>query len=234
MKRSEIVLNGIFKENPSLVAFLGMCPSLVASRTLDTAVGMGLAVLVVLVLANVLVSLIRSIVPNEIRIPIYIVIVASLVKSVELLMAAFTPSIYETLGIFIPLIVVNCIILGRAEAFASKNGVIDSLLDAIGQTAGFTGSMILVALTRELLGTGGLALHNPFNATQAIFSFSLWPQYSISILMQPVGAFLIFGLWAAFFNSIRISNERKQAALDKAAAEQAKAATAARPAVKAA
>ena len=142
MKRSEILLNGIFKENPSLVVFLGMCPSLVASRTLDTAVGMGLAVLVVLVLANVLVSLIRNIVPNEIRIPIYIVIVASLTKAVELLMAAFTPSIFETLGIFIPLIVVNCIILGRAEAFASKNGVFDSLIDAIGQTVGFTGSMV--------------------------------------------------------------------------------------------
>lgn len=233
MKRKDILLNGIFKENPSLIAFLGMCPSLVASRTMDTAIGMGMAVLIVLVLANVIVSSIRNIVPNEIRIPIYIVIVASLVKSVELLMAAFTPTIYETLGIFIPLIVVNCIILGRAEAFASKNGVVDSLLDAIGQTAGFTGSMVLVAFTRELLGTGGLALHNPFNASQTIFSFSLFPQYSIPLLMQPVGAFLVFGIWAAVVNSIMINNANKQAAAEKAAADKAKA-EAAKPAAKAA
>ena len=222
MKKSEILFNGMFKENPSLVAFLGMCPSLVASRSLDTAVGMGIAVLVVLVLSNVIIASIRNVVPNEVRIPIYIVIVAALTKSVELLMAAFTPSVYETLGIFIPLIVVNCIILGRAEAFASKNKVIDSLMDAIGQTAGFTGSMILVAFTRELLGTGGLVLHNPFNAAQAWFELSFFPDYAIAILREPVGAFLIFGLWAAFFNAIRINNENVRARQAKAAEAAAK------------
>lgn len=204
MKKTEIFLAGIFKENPSLVVFLGMCPSLVASKTMDMAIGMGMAVIIVLLITNSLIASIRNVVPNEVRIPVYIVIVASIVKSIQMLMEAFTPSVYASLGIFIPLIVVNCIILGRAEAFASKNTVVNSFMDGLGQSFGFTASMILVAFFREVLGTGALQITNPFDSAVVFFNFRFFPSdFAITILQQPIGAFLAFGLIAAIINVIR-------------------------------
>lgn len=194
MSKWEIFKKGIFLENPIFVLLLGMCSALAITTTLTNAIGMGMAVTIVLIMSNVIISLLRKMIPNEIRIPVFIVIIATLVKSVQLLMNAYTPSLYSSLGVFIPLIVVNCIILGRAEAFASKNGVIDSLLDALGMGVGYTLAVVIISFFRQLIGTGGLSLYNPFNASQVIFEFSLFENYAISALTLPAGAFITLGL----------------------------------------
>lgn len=156
--KKDIFLNGIWKENPVLVSLLGLCSVLAISTSIENALGMGIAFSFVMIMSNVIISLIRKIVPNEIRIPVYIVVVASLVVIVEMLMSAFLPSLYDSLGIFIPLIVVNCIILGRAEAFASKNGVVDSLLDGIGMSLGYTAVLIVLSLIREFFASGSITI----------------------------------------------------------------------------
>ena len=138
MSKLDILKNGLFKENPIFTLLLGMCSALAITTTVTNAIGMGVAVTAVLICSNIIISAIRKIVPNEIRIPVYIVVIATLVKSVQLIMNAYTPELYTSLGVFIPLIVVNCIILGRAESFASKHGLFDSLLDAIGMGLGYT------------------------------------------------------------------------------------------------
>ena len=194
MSKWEIFKKGIFLENPIFVLLLGMCSALAITTTLTNAIGMGMAVTIVLIMSNVIISLLRKMIPNEIRIPVFIVIIATLVKSVQLLMNAYTPSLYSSLGVFIPLIVVNCIILGRAEAFASKNGVIDSLLDALGMGVGYTFAVLIISFFRQLIGTGRLSLYNPFNASQVIFEFSLFENYAISALTLPAGAFITLGL----------------------------------------
>ena len=194
MSKWEIFKKGIFLENPIFVLLLGMCSALAITTTLTNAIGMGMAVTIVLIMSNVIISLLRKMIPNEIRIPVFIVIIATLVKSVQLLMNAYTPSLYSSLGVFIPLIVVNCIILGRAEAFASKNGVIDSLLDALGMGVGYTLAVVIISFFRQLIGTGGLSLYNPFNASQVIFEFILFENYAISALTLPAGAFITLGL----------------------------------------
>ena len=170
MKKLKIFLNGLLYENPTLVIFLGMCPALGTTNTVENATYMSLCVLFVLVLSNIIVSLIRNIVPNEVRIPVYIIIIATFVKCVDLVMNAFTPDLYASLGLFIPLIVVNCVILGRAEAFASKNTVVDSIIDGLGMGIGFTLALFLIALIRQLFGTGILVLHNPLNPAQVWFN----------------------------------------------------------------
>ncbi|MGI6767654.1 MAG: electron transport complex subunit RsxE [Bacilli bacterium] len=156
--KNEVLLNGIWKENPVLVSLLGLCSVLAISLTIENALGMGIAFSFVLIMSNVIISLIRNIVPSEIRIPVYIVVVATLVVIVEMLMAAFLPALYESLGIFIPLIVVNCIILGRAEAFASKNDVFDSFLDAIGMSLGYTIVLIVLSMVREFFASGNITI----------------------------------------------------------------------------
>ena len=158
MSRRENFLKGIWKENPVLVSLLGLCSVLAITVSIENALGMGIAFTFVLVMSNVIISLIRKIVPDEIRIPIYIVVVATLVTLVEMLMAAFLPALHSSLGIFIPLIVVNCIILGRAEAYASKNGVLDSLLDGLGMAIGYTLVLIGLSFIRELLGKGSVII----------------------------------------------------------------------------
>ena len=172
-----------------------------------------MAVICVLLMSNFIISLLRKIIPNEIRIPVFIVIIATLVKCVQMLMNAYTPALYESLGVFIPLIVVNCIILGRAESFASKNGVVDSILDALGMGLGYTFAVLIISFFRELIGTGGLSLYNPFDASQIIFQFSFFSDYAISLFTQPAGAFMTLGTILAFiqFLKVRKANKAKKA-----------------------
>ncbi len=213
MKKIDIFKKGLFAENPVFVLLLGLCSALAITTTLTNAVGMGMAVICVLIMSNLIISLLRNIIPNEIRIPVFIVIIATLVKCVQMLMNAYTPALYESLGVFIPLIVVNCIILGRAESFASKNGVFDSLLDALGMGIGYTFAVIAMSFFRELIGTGGLSLYNPFDASQVIFEVKIFADYAISLFTQPAGAFITMGCILAFvqFLNIRKANKAKKA-----------------------
>ena len=208
-------------ENPIFALFLGLCPVLAVSNSFDSAFGMSLAVIVVLIMTNVIISAIRKIVPNEIRIPVYIIIIATVVSIVKMLMSAFMSTVYNSLGVYLSLIVVNCIILGRAESFASKNSVLDSLLDAIGMGLGFLMSICVIALIREFLGTSGLKFTNPFTGKE-IFSFVIADgEYAIAILTKPSGAFLVFGLLTAAVNAFTISKENKRKAQELAAKKAA-------------
>lgn len=209
MSKVDILKKGIFKENPIFVLLLGMCSALAITTNLTNALGMGMAVTAVLILSNIIISLLRKIIPNEIRIPVFIVIIATLVKCVQLLMNAYTPALYDSLGVFIPLIVVNCIILGRAESFASKNSVIDSLLDAIGMGVGYTFAVLIISFFRELIGTGGISLFNPFNSTQVIFDIKIFADYAVSLFTQPAGAFITLGCILAFTQWLRIRKIKK-------------------------
>ena len=209
MKKFDIFKKGLFVENPIFVLLLGLCSSLAITTNLTNAIGMGMAVLAVLVMSNLIISLLRKVIPNEIRIPVFIVIIATLVKCVQMLMNAITPSLYESLGVFIPLIVVNCIILGRAESFASKNGVLDSLLDALGMGIGYTFAVLVISFFRELIGTGGISLYNPFDASQVIFDIKIFADYAVSIFTQPAGAFLTLGCILAFIQFLNIRKAKK-------------------------
>ena len=214
--RKNTLLNGIWKENPLFVGLLGTCPSLGITTSLENALGMGIAVLFVLVMSNLIISLIKKIVPNEIRIAVYIVVIATLVTIVDMVMAAFLPELHESLGLFIPLIVVNCIILGRAEAYASKNSVVDSMMDAIGISGGFLIAMLCVSLIREIIGTGCLSM-NDLSGNQ-LFSLRIIPEdYIIPLFNQPTGAFLVLGVCVASYNAIMSTVENKKAAKAKAA-----------------
>lgn len=155
-KLIERLKNGIIKENPIFVQVLAMCPTLAVTTSAENAVGMGIASTVVLIFSNMIISAIRKIVPDKIRIPAYIVVIASFVTILEMLMQGYVPSLYKSLGIFIPLIVVNCVILGRAEAYASKNPVLPSIFDAIGMGLGFTVALFLIGSFREILGAGSI------------------------------------------------------------------------------
>lgn len=188
----EIFSAGIFKQNPVFVQFLGMCPTLAVTTTVENALGMGAGVIFVLVLSNLIVSLIRNYVPKEVRIPIYIVIIASLVTILEMMMRALVPDLAASLGVFLSLIVVNCLILGRAEAFASKNSPAKSVVDGFGMGIGFTLGILLIAIVRELLGFGTL------------YGYEIIPeQYQISILVKAAGAFLVFGILVSQINKMR-------------------------------
>ena len=189
---------GIFAENPTFRLILGMCPTLAVSTSLVNAIGMGAATTFVLLGSNILVSFFRKLIPSNIRIPAFIVIIATFVTIVELIMQAYFPALNKSLGIFIPLIVVNCIILGRAEAFASKNPVFPSILDALGMGIGFTGALALLGATREILGAGTIwgyhILGTGFNP--------------VIIMILPPGAFIALGLFLGFFNSL--AKKRKE------------------------
>ena len=187
--------NGIIKENPTFVLMLGMCPTLAVTTSAINGMGMGLTTMVVLIMSNFVISALRKIIPSRMRIPAYIVIVASLVTVVQLLLQAYIPSLYDTLGIYIPLIVVNCIILGRAEAFASKNKAIPSMLDGLGMGLGFTLSLTLLGTIREILGSGKAFNFPIFNENYGMLIFVLAP-----------GAFLALGYLIAIVNRIRKTN----------------------------
>lgn len=209
MKKFEIFKRGLIAENPVFVLLLGLCSTLAITTTLTNAIGMGMAVMAVLLMSNVIISLLRKIIPDEIRIPVFIVIIATLVKCVQMIMNAFTPALYESLGVFIPLIVVNCIILGRAESFASKNGVVDSIFDALGMGVGYMIAVLVMSGIRQLIGSGGLSLVNPFDATQVIFDIKLFADYAVSLFTQPAGAFITLGCILAFMQMLNVRKEKK-------------------------
>lgn len=188
----KILLNGIFKENPTFVLFLGMCPTLAVTTSAFNGVGMGLSTLIVLVFANMFISLLRKFIPDKVRIAAYVVVIASFVTIVEMVLKAYAPSVSRSLGIYIPLIVVNCIILGRAEAFASKNNVIKSAVDGIGMGLGFTGALFIIGTIREILGAG------------TFFGIPLFGQgfQPVTIMILPPGAFITLGLVVMVINII--------------------------------
>lgn len=199
-KYVERLYNGLIKENPTLVLMLGMCPTLAVSTRAFNGIGMGLSTMAVLILSNLVISLLRKVIPDEIRLPSYIVIVASLVTVTELLIEAYLPSVYEALGIYIPLIVVNCIILGRAEAYANKHTPLLSVMDGIGMGLGFTVALTLAGLVREILGNG------------SAFGVRILPQSwePMGIFVQPPGAFLVIALFIIIMNAIGIKTRQKK------------------------
>ena len=193
---TERIYNGVIKENPTLVLMLGMCPTLAVTPSCMNGFGMGVSTLVVLVMSNLVISALRKVIPDAVRLPAYIVIVASLVTVVELLMEAYVPDIYDALGIYIPLIVVNCIILGRAEAYASKNPPLLSAMDGLGMGLGFTISLSVIGLIRELLGAG------------TVFGMQVMPSAykPIAIFIKAPGAFLVLAVLVIIMNSLKIKN----------------------------
>ena len=198
MNRFENFKAGLIKDNPVFSLFLGICSTLAITTTVNNAIGMGVSVIIVLIMSNVIISCVRKITPDEIRIPVYIVIIATLVKIIQMLIQAYAPSLNTSLGVFIPLIVVNCIILGRAEAFASKNGVLDSALDGLGMGLGFTLAVLAMSFIRELISTGGIKVVNPFNEAQVWLNLHIIPEnFTISIFGSSVGAFITFAVLAA-------------------------------------
>ena len=192
-KYIERLYNGIIKENPTFVLMLGMCPTLATTTTAINGLGMGLTTTAVLIFSNLLISALRKIIPDRVRIPAYIVIVASLVTIVQLLLQAYIPSLNKSLGIFIPLIVVNCIILGRAEAYAAKNGPIESAFDGLGMGLGFTVGLTCIAICREILGSG------------SVFGFPFIPEaYNIRIFGLAPGAFFVLACLTALQNKFKM------------------------------
>lgn len=192
MNKRQNLLKGIIKENPVLVLVLGTCPSLAVTTNVMSALGMGAAATIVLLCSNVVISALRNIIPDKVRIPCYIVLIAGFVTMVQMLVKAFTPVLDEALGIYLPLIVVNCVILGRAEMFANKNKVIDSAIDAVGMGAGFTLALLLMATIREVLGNG----------TWLGISIPILEENNISIMTMAPGGFLVFGILIAIVNKI--------------------------------
>ena len=190
----ERLYNGIVKENPVFVLMLGMCPTLAVTTSAINGVGMGLSSLVVLAISNLVISLLRKIIPDEVRLPAFIVVVASFVTVVELLMEAYMQSLYGALGIYIPLIVVNCIILGRAEAYASKNPPLPSLFDGIGMGLGFTIGLTIIGAIREILGNG------------SIFGISIPGYEPMAFFIRAPGAFLVLAVLIAIMNAVGIKN----------------------------
>lgn len=192
MNKLKIILNGIITENPTFVLLLGMCPTLGTTSSAINGMSMGLATMFVLMCSNVVIACIKDFIPDKVRIPSFVVIIAAFVTVLQLCMQAFMPALYASLGLFIPLIVVNCIILGRAEAFAAKHSPFDSLLDGIGIGLGFTLALTLLGATRELLGTG------------KIFDFTIFPQsYGALAFVLAPGAFIALGLLIAFVNHLK-------------------------------
>ena len=192
MNKLKIVLNGLIKENPTFVLMLGMCPTLGTTTSALNGLGMGLATTFVLLCSNTVISALKNLIPDSVRIPAFIVLIASFVTVVDLSMKAYMPALYASLGLFIPLIVVNCIVLGRAEAYAAKNGVFDSALDGLGSGLGFTFALGLLGAIRELLGAG------------TILGYTLFPEdYGMLVFILAPGAFIALGLIIAFINKIK-------------------------------
>ncbi|NMB05717.1 MAG: electron transport complex subunit E [Bacteroidales bacterium] len=191
-KSLKILLNGIIKENPIFVLLLGMCPTLATTSSAINGMSMGLATMFVLICSNAVISLLKNVIPDMVRIPAFIVVIATFVTIIEMMMNAYVPALADSLGIFIPLIVVNCIVLGRAESFASKNGVLSSIFDGVGIGLGFTLALSLLGASRELLGTG------------KIFSLKIYPeQYGSLIFVLAPGAFIVLGYLIALFNRLQ-------------------------------
>ena len=192
MSNLKVLLNGLLKENPTFVLLLGMCPTLSTTSSAMNGLSMGLATTFVLICSNIVISAVKKLIPDLVRIPAYIVIIATFVTVVQLCMEAYTPALYASLGLYIPLIVVNCIVLGRAESFAAKNGVVASAFDGIGIGLGFTWALALLGACRELLGSGKL------------FGVTLMPEeYGSLIFILAPGAFIVLGYLIAIVNKLR-------------------------------
>lgn len=200
----QLIYNGIIKENPALILMLGMCPTLAVTTSASNGFGMGVSTMAVLVFANLLISLLRKIIPDAVRLPAFIVVVASLVTIVEMVTQAYLPALYESLGLYIPLIVVNCIILGRAEAFASKNGPVASIFDGVGMGLGFTFALVIIGFLREFIGTG------------AAFGIQILPQSypGIGIFTNAPGAFLVMAFVVAVMNKLNIQTRANEVVED--------------------
>ena len=188
MTKLQLITKGLDNDNPTFVLILGMCPTLATTSSAINGLSMGLATLFVLILSNIVISAIAPAVPDKVHIPVYIVVIATFVTVLQLLMQAYVPAVYATLGLFIPLIVVNCIVLGRAEAFANKNGIIDSALDGLGVGLGFTVSLTVIGLVREILGNG------------SVFGFKFIAGDGILAFIMAPGAFLVLGYLMVLFN----------------------------------
>lgn len=206
MKDSKLAIltRGLIKENPVLVLVLGTCPTLATSTSVKTAFGMGIAATIVLICSNIAISALKKIIPETVRIPCYIVVIATFVTLVQMLVKAYVPSLDKSLGIFLPLIVVNCIILGRAEMFANKNSVGDSALDGIGMGLGFTLALILMATVREIFGAGSWA-----GIPLPVFS-----THTIAVMTMAPGGFFAFGLWIAIVTKITNGKAPKKKSFD--------------------
>lgn len=191
-KNFNVLLNGIIKENPITVLLLGMCPTLATTSSAINGMSMGLATMFVLICSNAVISMLKNMIPDMVRIPAFIVVIATFVTVIEMIMNAYVPALAESLGIFLPLIVVNCIVLGRAESFAAKNSVVSSIFDGAGMGLGFTLSLTILGSVRELLGAG------------RIFSFNIYPEHfgSLLFILAP-GAFIVLGYMISIFNSIQ-------------------------------
>jgi len=191
-KNIKVLVNGIIKENPIFVLLLGMCPTLATTSSAINGMSMGLATMFVLICSNAVISLLKNVIPDMVRIPAFIVVIATFVTIIEMMMNAYMPALADSLGIFIPLIVVNCIVLGRAESFASKNSLLSSIFDGVGIGMGFTLALSLLGASRELLGTG------------KIFSVTLYPeQYGSLIFVLAPGAFIVLGYLIGIFNKLQ-------------------------------
>ncbi len=201
--------DGLFKNNPTFVQLLGMCPTLAVTTSAQNGIGMGLATTAVLVGSNVAISLIKNLVPSTVRIPVYVVVISTFVTVVGMLMEAFTPELFAALGLFIPLIVVNCIILARAEAFASKNSVIDSFLDGLGMGLGFTMGITILSIFREVIGKGKFFGHVIYEGYQPVGVFGL-----------PPGAFIMLGLLLVIYNIYSENQKKKEKEREKARKKQ--------------
>ncbi len=196
MNNLKVLMNGIVKENPTFVLLLGMCPTLGTTSSAINGMGMGLATMFVLICSNVVISAIKNLIPDMVRIPSFIVVIASFVTLLQMIMQAYVPDLYATLGLFIPLIVVNCIVLGRAEAFAAKHGPIPSLFDGLGMGLGFTLGLTLLGAMREFLGTG------------KVFGMTIFSEdYGMLLFVLAPGAFIALGYLIALVNSLKSSKE---------------------------
>ncbi len=200
MNRLQNFSKGLIKENPVLVLVLGTCPTLATSTSVLNALGMGAAATIVLICSNIVISALRKVIPDKVRIPCYIVLIAGFVTMVQMLVKAFAPALDESLGIYLPLIVVNCIILGRAEMFANKNTVVDSAIDAVGMGAGFTLALVMMATIREVFGNG----------TFLGFEIPVLIDNKISILTMAPGGFFVFGLLIALVNKFGKHKPKKK------------------------
>ena len=207
----ERLYNGIIKENPTFVLILGMCPTLAVTSSLVNGAGMGLSTMAVLVLSNMVISMLRNIIPNGVRVPAFIVIVASFVTILQFLLEAYLPSLNSALGIYIPLIVVNCIILGRAESYASKNPVLPSIFDGLGMGLGFTVGLVAIGLVREILGSGKALLggFREILGAGTILGINIPHWDGIGIFVMAPGAFFVLAALIAIQNQIRISHGKK-------------------------
>lgn len=192
MKQLSILLKGLIKENPVFVLVLGTCPTLAMTDSVTRAIGMGLSAAAVLICSNIVISLLRNVIPDKVRIPSYIVVIAGFVTAIQMVLHAYMPDLYDSLGTYLALIVVNCIILGRAEMFASKNGVLDSALDGVSMGLGFTLALFLMATIREVFGAGSFCG----------YEIPVLSNYTIPILIQAPGGFMVFGLLIAIVNAV--------------------------------